>query len=662
MHRGRIALLHWAGLFVITTLTAFAQVDFDHWTIYNSPQNSLWGVATNGSLFVAVGDAGTIMTSADGLTWTIRTSGVTNNLKGVMWSGAQFVAVGELITILTSADGINWTIRSSGLPGSLWSVSTNGNKFVAVGTAGKILSSVDGISWISCSSGTSNSLYGVSWSGNQFTTVGNYGTILTSPDGTTWTSRTSGTVNHLRCVTSNGSLLVATGFNDTILTSPDGMIWTPRTSGTAYPLYGVTWNGSLLVAAGATSSILTSVDGTSWTGHPSGSGSNTILLAVASTRYQCVAVGGGTIVTSLMTPTSAPTIATQPISQTVTAGGNVTFSVTATGSPTPTFQWQKNGVSIAGAATSSLSLTGAQTGDAGNYTVTVTNSVGTVTSNAATLTVNPVVVPSSRLSGLSIRTNAGTGDQTLIAGFIVSGDSKSLLIRGVGPTLGQYGVTGYLTDPLLKLFNGPTQCDTNDNWSTAANASQVAATAAQLQDFTLPAASLDAALLSTLNNGTYTAQVSGASSATGIALVEVYDANFTATSKLTGVSARSQVGTGDNILIAGFVITGNAKKTVLIRGVGPALTPMGVAGALADPQLTVKKPDGTTLASNDNWSDAANATQVAATAAQLQDFPLPAGSKDAALLLTLDPGLYSAQVSGVNATTGVALVEVYEMP
>jgi hypothetical protein len=336
--------------------------------------------------------------------------------------------------------------------------------------------------------------------------------------------------------------------------------------------------------------------------------------------------------------------------------------VVATGNPAPTYQWKKNGVAITGATAATLTLANAQTSDAASYTVTATNSVTAVTSTAAVLTVNPVVTPiASRITSLSIRNGAGTGDQILIVGFQVLGNGKSLLIRGVGPALGAapFNLPGVLADPQLNLFNGtPTLINSNDNWSDAANASQVAATAAQLQDFPLPVGNKDAALLSTLNDGLYTAQVSGTGNTTGIALVEVYDANPTAASRLTGVSARTQVGTGANILIAGFGITGTAPMKVLLRGVGPTLAPLGVTGVLADPQIAVyTSPGGIQIASNDNWNDNANAAQISANSG----FPLAAGSKDAALLLTLDPGTYTVQVSGVGNTTGIALVEVYEI-
>jgi hypothetical protein len=182
---------------------------------------------------------------------------------------------------------------------------------------------------------------------------------------------------------------------------------------------------------------------------------------------------------------------------------------------------------------------------------------------------------------------------------------------------------------------------------------------ASVNDFALPANSKDAALLVSLPLDGYTAQVNGAGTSTGVALIEVYEADIgTPVARFTALSARNQVGTGDNIIIAGFVVTGNAPKTLLIRGIGPTLANYGVSGVLADPKLDLYSGN-TRIDGNDNWGGAA---AVSSAFTVTGAFPLPANSKDAALLVTLQPGLYSAQVSGVNNTTGIALVEVYEVP
>jgi hypothetical protein len=233
-----------------------------------------------------------------------------------------------------------------------------------------------------------------------------------------------------------------------------------------------------------------------------------------------------------------------------------------------------------------------------------------------------------------------------------------VLIRGVGPTLTQYGVGGVLADPQLKLFNAAgTRIDQNDDWGGSA---VLANAFAAVNDFALPANSKDAALVVALPLDGYTAQVNGAGNSTGVALIEAYETDTaTPAARFTALSARNQVGTGDNTLIAGFVVTGNAPKTLLIRAIGPTLANYGVGGVLADPQLALFDHLSTKIAENDNWS---GTTTLSDAFTATQAFPLPANSKDAALLVTLQPGLYSAQVSGVGGTTGVALIEVYQMP
>jgi hypothetical protein len=149
--------------------------------------------------------------------------------------------------------------------------------------------------------------------------------------------------------------------------------------------------------------------------------------------------------------------------------------------------------------------------------------------------------------------------------------------------------------------------------------------------------------------------------ASGVVLLEVYDASSATTPSLVNASARAYVGTGENVLIPGFVIGGSGTLRVLIRAVGPTLANFNVAGVLADPTITLYR-DKTVLATNDNWSSGTNASAIASTATAVGAFTLSAGSKDAAVLATLPPGSYTAVVSGVGATTGTALVELYVVP
>lgn len=268
-----------------------------------------------------------------------------------------------------------------------------------------------------------------------------------------------------------------------------------------------------------------------------------------------------------------------------------------------------------------------------------------------------------RLANLSVRSLAGQAAETLIVGFVAGGTgTKRVLVRGVGPTLGQapFNVAGALADPVLRLFDEAAQQAENDDWSTGAGATLISTTAAQVGAFPLPNPSKDAALVADLDPKGYTAHVTGNAGGVGVALVEAYDAGGTGAVRLRNVSARSRVGTGGDILIAGFVVV-EGSQTLLIRGPGPALqTFFNVRGLLEDPQLRIFR-GSTLLAENDDWSKASNATQIEAVAAQVGAFAMQAGGRDPALVVTLPPGAYTVQVSGVGATTGVALIEVYEV-
>jgi len=279
-------------------------------------------------------------------------------------------------------------------------------------------------------------------------------------------------------------------------------------------------------------------------------------------------------------------------------------------------------------------------------TIPVVTSPATSTSSSA--------APASRLINFSVRAFSSVGANTLIAGFSVSGGSKQILMRGIGPGLAAQGVTGFLTNPEISLYAVNAELQSNAGWGGAA---ALASAFGQTGAFPLAPTSLDAALLATTPVGSYSMQVtSGAGS--GVALAELYDADTAAApaGTLANFSGRAWVGTGSNILIAGFAISGNAPETVLIRAVGPSLAQLGVTGCLANPQIALFQ-NSTLLQQNDNWGGTAALT---AAFAQVGAFPLTS-PQDAAMIVTLQPGQYTAQVSGVGGCTGVALIEVYQM-
>lgn len=361
-------------------------------------------------------------------------------------------------------------------------------------------------------------------------------------------------------------------------------------------------------------------------------------------------------------PIVAAAFVAQPANQTVVAGETAILSVTAVGTAPLTYQWRKDGVAIPGATQALLSVATAQTGTAA-YSVAVTNAAGTTTSQPAMLTVktaNP-----GRLANLSIRTAAGAGNGSLIVGFVFGGSGTTgtapLLARAGGPALVQFGVGGTLPDPVLALFNNGRLITSNDDWSSPV----IAAVSSSVGAFPFSSGSKDAAISSSLALGSYTAQVSDVAGAAGVALVELYEASpeFSyVRPRLVNVSARASAGSGGGTMIAGFVIKGETPVTVLVRAIGPGLTQFGVIGVLTNPKLTLFR-DATVVAVNDNWGDV-GLSAISSTAGAVGAFALPTNSLDAALLATLEPGSYTAQVSGVDsaAGAGIALVEIYEVP
>jgi hypothetical protein len=274
-------------------------------------------------------------------------------------------------------------------------------------------------------------------------------------------------------------------------------------------------------------------------------------------------------------------------------------------------------------------------------------------------------VGASRLVNLSILTSlVGVGD-TVTIGVVIGGagtsGGKPLLVRAAGPALASFGLTGLLDDPALEFFAGSTKVNESDNWGgdliTSAVFEQVGA-------FPFPSStSKDSALFSSaVVRGNNSVRVSSVGNPSGKVLVELYDATFPAafigsTPRLVNVSVLKEIGVG---LTAGFVIGGAGNRVVLIRVAGPSLAAFALPGLLTDPKLELFDGQSRSIATNDNWGGdpalSAAFRQVAAF-----DFANSA-SKDAALLIALAPGNYTVQASGVSNTTGVALVEVYEVP
>jgi sugar lactone lactonase YvrE len=379
-------------------------------------------------------------------------------------------------------------------------------------------------------------------------------------------------------------------------------------------------------------------------------------------------ISKGDVVTAI-----APAITGNPSSQTIAGGSTVVFLASGTGLPAPTYQWSFNGTALAdggavsGSAGTTLVITGATAANQGTYTCAISNATSTVQTTAATLTVVSTT-DVGRLTDLSCRAEVGTGANLLIAGFVVGGGGTTgaapLLIRASGPALAPFDVPLTLPDPQLGLYWQGNEINSNSGWGGNAQISQTAAAVGAFP--WTDASSHDSALVANLVGGPYSAEVTGESGDSGVALVEVYDAtpaasHTPASPRLINISARVQVGTGSDVLIAGFVIGGSTARTVLIRASGPALAlaPFNVPGTLPDPQLQLYSGSNV-IATNKGWGGNA---QIAGKAALAGAFAWTAPtSNDAAFLVTLAPGAYTAEVSGASGDTGVALVEVYEVP
>jgi sugar lactone lactonase YvrE len=570
----------------------------------------LWGITAGPGGLVAVGTGGTILGSGDGATWTSRTSGTANWLVAVAYGGGQYVAVGDNGCILLSADGVSW------------------ESVVQAATSAR--------------------LNNVVYAAGQYVAVGEAGAIITSPDGQTWTARASGVTGWLRGLAYVGEInelayilprliparFVATGEGGGVISSTDGITW--ENDGAAYGRGPLTASGNLEALASTRGADFAAVG-------DNGISAFDIVLFQPIPPFEALAVS-----TFSMPVTFRGLV--QGSSAVFATGENGTI-LTA-----PTFD---GGWSQVPSGTSADLVGGVAIGD----TVYIVGDNETILQST---------VPSdSRLANLSCRTQVGTGGNILVAGFVIGGQGTSgsipLLIRASGPALIPFDVPGTLPDPELQLYGtaaGSNLIAADSSWGGSA---AISAAAAELGAFPWQdPTSHDAALLATLSNGPYTANVSGASQDTGIALAEVYDATpggtaTAASPRLVNLSARAEVGTGGNALIAGFVIGGTTLKTILVRASGPALASFGVSGTLPDPSLQIYSSTsaGAPVATNAGWAGDSNIATAAAWVGAFSWGQL--ATNDAAVLVTLPPGAYTANVSGASGDSGVALVEVYEV-
>lgn len=592
---------------------------------------------------------------------------------------------------------------------ALWDIVEGGHGLVAVGTGGALLWSADGQEWEARDSGTTDWLVAVAYAQGRYLAVGDNGTLTTSTDGMTWmVMPNTATAQRLNNIAYAGGLWVAVGENGTLISSPDGETWTKHESSVTEWLRGLAWmdlglsgddiRASLWVTTGQHGVMLASVDGKSWEqisvpeSAPRSFNSEALLpvpsrsfifgnLGTTYEVFEFLEAGSngsyhGFKITARYDRLSESLDPTEK--ELFLSGGNFN-SGGNDGVVWRTMASFQDTIVLAGAE-GTISVTDWSSQPTAPMELVVDEhfqgsgfgqgSLFVVGDNQTILQSEPIF--RSRLVNISTRGFVANESRPLTAGAVVVGESpKALLIRAAGPALADFGVTENLPTPTIRVY-GADQNLVAENTDWFKDDEQiwenlVAEWSGRAGAFHFSAGNADSGVAEELSAGIYTATVTGGDQS-GIALVEFYDAAedpLSANSRLTNLSTRGRVGTGDRILIAGFTIQGQSPLRILIRGVAPTLTDFGVTGVLEDPAIKLFDASGLVIATNDNWdsnSDPEDLTGLRPIFAQVGAFALRDESADAALVVTLQPGSYTVHLSGAGDGVGEALVEVYELP
>ena len=269
--------------------------------------------------------------------------------------------------------------------------------------------------------------------------------------------------------------------------------------------------------------------------------------------------------------------------------------------------------------------------------------------NVGSPTPTPAPAAPAQPLNVSTRLRVQTGEGAMIGGFIITGNAaKKVIIRAIGPSLSQAGVAGVLADPTIELNGSGGAIARNDDWKTTQQA--------EIQATTIPPSNdLESAIVATLAPGSYTAIVAGKGNNTGVGLVEVYDLDQPADSKLANISTRGAVGVDTDVMVGGFILgKGTDPARILVRAIGPTLTDAGISAVLADPTLQLRDANGVTVRENDDWKQTQQ-TEIEATGIP------PRNDRESAIVATLTPAPYTAILAGKNGGVGVGLVEVYQL-